>query len=188
MALTPFISSVFRDPFALSPFEMDPFAGLGFGSALTPSLAAPMANIHDLEALSAAPAVEVRDSENKFDLLLKPPPGMDARNIHVRLDRDVLHITGQHEERQETATSKRQTRRNFARYYRLPENVDQQAIKAKWTDAGLCVELPKKAGALEAGRQIAIEGVGSGMGMEKSQPQLQSSAAHAPSKPSTERA
>jgi len=183
MSLTPYFfnrgfgPSSYWDPFP-STFDdlFDPFALtaptttslIGGGGGISGSHP-----IHELEQMATSPVMDVRDQGDKFQVLCKPPPNYNQNDLHVRVDRNILSVSGQHEEREERGTATRQSRRSFTRLIRLPESVDQSQIAAKWTTGGLNIQLPKKAGALESGRRIQIEGISgqvteSSMGGEKS--------------------
>jgi len=148
------------DPFALTTPTTSLIGGGGGSTALSHP-------IHELEQMATSPVMDVRDQGDKFQVLCKPPPNFNQNDLHVRVDRNILSVSGQREEREERGAATRQSRRSFTRLIRLPESVDQSQIAAKWTTEGLNIQLPKKAGALESGRRIQIEGV-SGQGTESS--------------------
>jgi HSP20 family protein len=97
-------------------------------------------------AFPMTPAVDVVEKENAFELTAELP-GLDAKNIELTLDDDVLTIKGEKNEEKEEKTKDRYVseRRygSFRRSLQLPANVDAGKIEATYKSGILTVKLPK---------------------------------------------
>ena len=92
------------------------------------------------------PAVNVKETDTAFVLELAAP-GIKKENLKINVEKNILTIGYQSEQKDEEATDKF-TRQEFAfnsfeRSFRLPKNVNADEIKAAYTDGILTVELPK---------------------------------------------
>lgn len=92
------------------------------------------------------PAVNVKETETEFILELAAP-GLKKEALKINVENNTLTIAYQPEEKNDETTEKF-TRQEFAfssfeRNFRLPKNVNADAIKATYTDGILTVELPK---------------------------------------------
>jgi HSP20 family protein len=78
-------------------------------------------------------------------------PGMDAKNIDVSVEGDVLKIKGHREEKKEIKDkeyySKEIRRGNFERRIKLPGHVDAKTMEASYKDGVLKVTMVQEAGA-----------------------------------------
>ena len=112
------------------------------------------------------PAVDVWETDSElvlsFDL-----PGIPEDQIDVELDDNVLTVTGQRERQQEQSGDRfyRFERRfgTFSRSVTLPQGVDENSIKADYSNGVLEVRVPKpeepKPKRIQVGKsQAAIEG------------------------------
>jgi HSP20 family protein len=96
---------------------------------------------------SWAPAVDIY--EQGTDIVLKAElPGVDPKDVDIRLENNVLNLRGQR--RQEGEVKRESYHRversygTFSRSFTLPTVVDQAAIKAEFKDGLLQVTLPKR--------------------------------------------
>lgn len=112
-------------------FKNEPFAGFGGRSMAC-----------------AAPAVNVRETSNGFDIEVAAPGfGKDAFKVEVDAE-NVLVISGENK-KEEEMTEGRYSRRefmctNFKRRFTLPENVNAEKIEATYADGVLWITLPKR--------------------------------------------
>lgn len=110
-------------------------------------------------AFTLTPSVDVVEKDDMFELTADLP-GVDEKNIEVKLSGDALTIKGEREEHKEEKKrgyyiSERQFG-SFERSFRLPDNVETDKIKAQFKNGVLTIALPKKPGAQKAEKKISI--------------------------------
>ena len=107
---------------------------------------------------SAAPAVDVTENDNAYEITAELP-GMDEKNIDVKLADGSLMIKGEKaEEKEEKAKDYHVHERRFGSFERcfsLPDGVDTDKIEASFKKGVLTVTLPKKEAAKP--RQVKVE-------------------------------
>jgi HSP20 family protein len=96
---------------------------------------------------SWAPAVDIY--EQGSDIVLKAElPGVDPKDVDIRLENNVLSLRGQrkfeNEVKKENYHRVERSYGTFSRSFTLPSVVDQNAIKAEFKDGILKVVLPKR--------------------------------------------
>ncbi len=130
-----------RTPFSRSFFDLEPFR--------LPAAAWP-----------TAPAADVTETDKAYEITAELP-GMDEKNIEVKLANDVLTIKG--EKREEKEEKKKdyylheRSFGSFQRAFRVPESVDTDKIDASFKNGVLTVTLPKTAEAQKAEKKIAVK-------------------------------
>lgn len=96
---------------------------------------------------SWAPAVDIRETEEAF-LVEAELPGMTKDNVEVTFEDGMLTLSGERklEEETEEKDYRRIERRygSFTRSFTLPREVDAEAVKARFKDGLLTIEVPKK--------------------------------------------
>jgi len=102
----------------------------------------------DLEGGSAwMPAVDIREDDKGFRVDVEVP-GIDRKNIQVKVEDSVLTIEGERksEKKTEAEHSHRIERAygSFQRSFKLPESVDGSQVKAEYKDGLLHLEVPKR--------------------------------------------
>ena len=109
------------------------------------------------------PAVNVKETQKEFKLEVSAP-GFDKGDFDIRVDKNVLTISGKkeasHEEKGEDEKVLRQefASSTFSRSFTLPEHVDTDSIEAKEKNGVLTIKLPKRAEAKEeAVKKIEIK-------------------------------
>jgi len=109
----------------------------------------------------AAPPVNLVERDNAFELTAELP-GLDEKDIELKLANGVLTISGQKEEEKEDKGQDFHMReRRFGsvqRSLRLPETVDPDKIEAQFKRGVLTVTLPKTADAQKAVKKIEVKG------------------------------
>jgi len=110
---------------------------------------------------SWAPPVDIYEKDGT--LVLKAElPGVDAKDVDVRVENNVLTLRGQRNFDQETKReSYHRVERaygSFSRSFTLPSVVDTQNIKAEFEDGVLQVTLPKREEAKPKQIQIQVSG------------------------------
>jgi len=108
----------------------------------------------------ATPAVNVSEDENKFNIEVAAP-GLDKKDFKVNVENNVLTISSEKEDKKEDE-GKNYMRKEFSfttfsRSFTLPDNVEDDKIKATHKDGVLNVEIPKSEKAKsKPGREIKI--------------------------------
>jgi HSP20 family protein len=131
----------FRWPFGRSPFAGQPL----FRREMT---------------WPAMPAVDVVESEKAYQITADVP-GMDEKNIEVKVADGVMTIKG--EKQEEKGEKKKdyylQERSfgSFQRSFQLPETVDADKIEASFKKGVLTVMLPKKPEAQKPSKKIEVK-------------------------------
>lgn len=117
-----------RMPFSRSGFDIEPFwrRELSF---------------------SGMPAVDIIEKDNAFEITAELP-GMDEKNIQIKLSGGNLTIKGEKkDEREEKKKDYYLSERHYGSFQRtfgLPEGVDPEKIEAHFSKGVLTLTLPKK--------------------------------------------
>ena len=94
-----------------------------------------------------SPAVDLDEEENRF-VIRADLPGMDQKDIEVRVHEGTLLLAGKREAKQEqkSETGYYRERRygSFSRSFKLGSAVDDSKIEATYENGVLTVVLPKK--------------------------------------------
>jgi HSP20 family protein len=111
-------------------------------------------------SLTAMPAVDVVESDKAYELTAELP-GMDEKNIEVKVVNGNLTIKGEkQEEKEEKKKDYYLHERNFGSFERsfgIPEGVDADKIEASFKKGVLTVTLPKKADAQKPAKKIEVK-------------------------------
>jgi HSP20 family protein len=101
-----------------------------------------------LTTSSFAPAVDVYEDEHNVTLKIEVP-GIDEKDIDVRLENNTLNVHGERKiEKEEKEENYRRVERqygSFTRTFTLPTTVDSEKVSATYDKGVLKVTLPKKA-------------------------------------------
>jgi len=94
-----------------------------------------------------SPTVDIEESDDSF-LIRADVPGVDKKDIEVRLDNGVLSITGEKQVEKETGkgTKRHRTERyhgSFARRFTLPTSIKADKVDASYRDGVLSLLIPK---------------------------------------------
>lgn len=116
-----------------------------------------------------APPVDVYEDEHNVVLKVEVP-GIDEKDIDVRVENNVLTVHGERKvEKEEKEENFRRIERqygSFTRTFSLPSTVDAERIQADYDKGILKIVLPKKAEAkpkqikVNVGSQKTLEGKG----------------------------
>lgn len=110
----------------------------------------------------AAPAVDIVEKDKAYEVTAELP-GMEEKDIEVKVAEGGLTIRGEKkEEKEEKRKNYYLHERHFGafeRYFRIPEGVDADKIQAIFKKGVLSVTLPKtaKAGARKAEKKINVK-------------------------------
>jgi len=120
-----------------------------------------------LTTTSFAPPVDVYEDEHNVTLKIEVP-GIDEKDIDVRIENNVLTVHGERKfEKEEKEENYRRVERqygSFTRTFTLPTTVDAEKVQADYDKGVLKVTLPKKAEAkpkqikVNVGGQKTLEG------------------------------
>jgi HSP20 family protein len=116
-----------------------------------------------------APPVDVYEDEHNVVLKVEVP-GIDEKDIDVRVENNVLTVHGERKvEKEEKEENFRRVERqygSFTRTFTVPSTVDAESIQADYDKGILKIVLPKKAEAkpksikVNVGSQKTLEGKG----------------------------
>ena len=101
----------------------------------------------DLLKKQSMPSVNVKESDKDFEIDVAAP-GLTKKDFKIAVDNGVLTISSEKEEEKEEK-EKDYTRREFSynafsRSFTLPENVNEEDIKAMYQDGILKLNIAKK--------------------------------------------
>jgi len=118
-----------------------------------------------------APPVDVYEDEHNVSLKIEVP-GIDEKDIDVRIENNVLSVHGERKfEKEEKEENYRRVERqygSFTRTFTLPTTVDAEKVSANYDKGVLKIVLPKKAEAkpkqikVNVGSEKTLEGKGPG--------------------------
>jgi len=101
-----------------------------------------------LNNTSFAPPVDVYEDEHSVNLKIEVP-GVDEKDIDVRIENNVLTVHGERkfekEEKQENFRRVERQYGSFTRTFTLPSTVDAEKVAASYDKGILKIALPKKA-------------------------------------------
>ncbi len=112
------------------------------------------------EMAVSAPAVDVAEKENEYEITAELP-GMDEKDIEVKLANGGLLIRGEkkaekEEKKKDYFVSERRYGA-FERYFGLPDGVDTDKIAASFKKGVLTITLPKTPEAKKQEKKIDIK-------------------------------
>ncbi|MGA7328465.1 MAG: Hsp20/alpha crystallin family protein [Rhodomicrobium sp.] len=113
-----------------------------------------------LSSSAWSPSVDIGEKDGMFEVTADLP-GLDEKNIDVKLSDGILTVKGTREESKEEKkkgyyVSERQFG-SFERTFQVPESVDADKIDAHFKNGVLTISLPKKPEALKAEKKISIK-------------------------------
>jgi len=136
-----FTMNPFRLPFRRPAFDIEPF--------------------WQAEFWIAAPAVDLVEQEKAFELTAELP-GLDEKNVEVKVVNGVLTIKGEKQEDKEEKNKDFHMRErrfgSFERALRIPDTVDADKIEASFKKGVLTVTLPKTVEAQKPVKKIEVKG------------------------------
>jgi HSP20 family protein len=107
-----------------------------------------------------APAVDVIETDDAYELTADLP-GIDEKNIEVKLAEGGLTIKGERQEEKEEKKKDYYLHErhfgSFERHFALPEGVDADKIEASFKNGVLTVRLPKKPEAIRPEKKIEVK-------------------------------
>lgn len=116
-------------------------------------------NAKAYDSTSVVPAVNVLENTDHF-LIELAAPGLSKESFNIKIEKDVLSISTEKkaESIQEGTkyTRKEFTFHSFKRAFNLPENADQENVKAEYKDGILYVTIMKLKETLPSVKEIKI--------------------------------
>lgn len=111
-------------------------------------------------SFSGMPAVDIVEKSDAFEISAELP-GMDEKNIEIKLSNGTLTIKGEKkDEREEKKKDYYLSERHYGSFQRtfgLPEGVDPEKIEAHFSKGVLTLHLPKKPEAQKPEKTIPIK-------------------------------
>jgi HSP20 family protein len=109
---------------------------------------------------AVAPAVDVAEKDKEYEITAELP-GMDEKDIEVKLANNTLTVKGEKkeekEEREKDYYVSERRYGSFVRSFQLPVGVDAGKIEATFAKGVLTVKLPKTAEAQKSEKTISIK-------------------------------
>ncbi|MGF6092674.1 Hsp20/alpha crystallin family protein [Pseudomonas sp. 18173] len=106
------------------------------------------------------PAVDITEEDKSFEITAELP-GMDQKNIEIKLSNGSLIIKGEKkEDKEEKRKGYHLSERHygsFERVFNLPKGVDAEKIEASFSKGVLSISLPKKPEAMKADKVVPIK-------------------------------
>ena len=101
----------------------------------------------DLGFAEWSPTVDIEEDDNNY-LIRADVPGVDKKDIDVRLDNGVLSITGEKKVEKETGKGSKQHRTerycgSFSRRFTLPTTINSDKVDASYKNGVLSLKIPK---------------------------------------------
>ena len=108
---------------------------------------------------SVSPKLDIAELKDKFEIKAELP-GMDEKDINLSIEDGVLTISGEKkaetEEKDKGYYLKECSYGSFSRSVRLPDNIADDKIEAKFKKGVLVIDMPKKEPAASKVRKIEI--------------------------------
>ncbi len=112
------------------------------------------------ETWGAAPSVDIVEKDNAYEVTAELP-GMDEKNVEVKLINGGLTIKGEKQEEKEEKKKNYYLHErefgSFERCFSVPEGVDTDKIEASFKKGVLTVTLPKKPEAIKPEKKIEVK-------------------------------
>ena len=119
---------------------------------------APFRNIE--ASLGVTPSVDVSETDKAYEITAELP-GMDDKNIEVKVASGVLTMKGEKqtekEEKKKDYYMRERSFGSFQRSFQIPDGVDTDKIEASFAKGILTITLPKSPEAQKAEKKIAVK-------------------------------
>jgi len=93
------------------------------------------------------PPVNIKETEQDYEIEMAVP-GMKKEDFKIATEKDILNVTAEVKEEEKNKEDENYTRREFSynsftRSFSLPQNVDENNIKARYENGVLYITIPK---------------------------------------------
>lgn len=106
------------------------------------------------------PAVNIRDEEDRYELEMSAP-GFKKGDFKITSEDGLLTISGEtsteHKEEKKNYTRKEFSSSSFSRSFSLPDNIEDDHVKANYQDGLLKVTLKKSNKSLHNKKEISVD-------------------------------
>ena len=106
-----------------------------------------------------APNVDISETDTAY-LIKGEIPGVNKEDIKVNLEDGLLTMSGERKQEKEEKNKKfhriERSYGSFMRSFRLPDNVDESAVKAEFKDGMLSITLPKSTQAKNKAINVSV--------------------------------
>lgn len=89
-----------------------------------------------------SPGFDIAEDSGRF-VLSADLPGLAQEAIEIRVEDSIVTVSGERDEGLPNYSRRERPHGKFQRRFRLPDNVDQEAINATYTNGVLVITLPK---------------------------------------------
>lgn len=133
----------------------DAIRGMGFPTLTPPSLPSDWSGV-------LKPALDIQETDTQYKITLELP-GVDEKAIQIRLEDDVLIVSGEKQQEQEKKDGSfhriERLYGSFQRVLNLPDDANRDAIKATFRNGVLTITIDKVENRTpKLGRSIPING------------------------------
>ena len=148
------------EPFERFRREMDRLFDDFTGGLLRGSLFGPTPFRRAEGTFRTMPAVDVAETDKAYEIKAELP-GLDEKNIEVKVDNGVLSIKGEKQEEKEEKEKDYYRRErsfgSFERHFQLPDDIEPDKIEATFKNGVLSVTLPKSAEGQQQAKKIEVK-------------------------------
>jgi len=106
-----------------------------------------------------APTVDISETDTAY-LIKGEIPGVDKENVKVNIEDGMITMRGERKQEKEQKGEKfhriERSYGSFMRSFRLPDDVDETAVRAEFKDGMLNVTLPKSAKAKNKAIAVSV--------------------------------
>lgn len=151
----------------------DPYMPSGFYSSLMrmqqdfdrvfsslPSLWRQESTMSSVNAANFIPDMDILEKDKEYCITLEVP-GIEEKDIHVKLEADEIIIRGEkRKEEESTDTGYHRVERSYGSFQRiltLPTNADRDSVNASFKNGVLTVTIAKTEAAIGVEREITIK-------------------------------
>lgn len=114
----------------------------------------------NVTGMEIAPAVDVAEKDKEYEITAELP-GIDEKNIDIKLSNGTLTIKGEKkeekEEREKDYYVSERRYGSFIRSFKVPEGIDTGKIEATFAKGVLNIKLPKTAEAQKSEKTISVK-------------------------------
>ena len=111
------------------------------------------------ERAQFVPAVNLSEDDTQYHVELSAP-GFDKNDFKIELNDGILSVSGKHqtetEVKEKNFTRKEFNYGSFQRSFSIPEEINHEAIEAKYENGILKIALPKKEESKKPAKEIKI--------------------------------